>query len=346
MTQVPGAHGFASDNTAGICPEALAALTDANSGAVAAYGEDRLTAEVCDRVRSIFDTDCDVYFVFNGTAANSLAIAQLCRSYQSVICHRLAHIQTDECGGPEFFSGGSKLLTIDGDKGKISVPLVRAVMDEQYGVHSHQPRLISVTETTELGTVYSPDEIAELCRFARSSGLLLHMDGARFANAVASLGCRPNELTWKAGVDVLCFGGTKNGISAGELVVFFNRERARGFDYRLKQAGQLASKLRFLAAQWNGLLAGDVWLRNASHANAAANNLARQIEIHTGLELILPVESNAVFLRLSAAQAQRLSARGWSFYKMVEPDIYRLMCSWATTEQEIQGLVSALEDCE
>jgi threonine aldolase len=335
---------FASDNTAGICPEAFAALQAANQDAAAAYGEDDLTVEVCDRVREIFETNCDVYIVFNGTAANALALAQLCRPFHSVICHKLAHLQTDECGAPEFFSGGSKLLLVEGDTGKVSLDQAASVLAEQHGLHSHKPRAISITQSTVLGTVYSESEISAVAQFARENSLLLHMDGARFANALAFLKCSAKDLTWKAGVDVLCFGGTKNGLGAGELVVFFKPELAHEFDYRLKQAGQLGSKMRFLAAQWRGLLTNDVWLRNAAHANEAARTLADRIQRETSLRPLLPIESNAVYLGLSDAIASSLSAAGWNFYKMIEPDVYRLMCSWATTDEQIDQLVRQLSD--
>lgn len=336
---------FASDNVTGICPEAWAALQAANIGLAPAYGDDDLTRQVCDRVREIFETNCDVYLVFNGTAANALALAQLCRSYHSVICHKLAHIQTDECGAPEFFSGGSKLLLVDGSEGKISLDRIREVLAEQHGLHSHKPRVISITQTTELGTVYLPDEISTICDFARSHNLLVHMDGARFANALAFLKCLPGELSWKAGVDVLCFGGTKNGVGAGELVVFFKRELAQDFEYRIKQAGQLGSKMRLLAGQWMGLLTNDVWLRNAAHANAMAKNLGDRIGREARVTLVpIPVESNAVFLRLSEAMVNRLSEHGWNFYKFIEPDVYRLMCSWATTESEIDRFVRQFKE--
>jgi threonine aldolase len=335
---------FASDNTAGICPESFAALQEANNGAVSAYGEDDLTGRVCDRVRDLFETECDVFLVFNGTAANALVLAQLCQPFHSVVCHKLAHIQTDECGAPEFFSGGSKLLPVDGDEGKIALARVEAVLAEQHGVHSHKPRVISITQTTELGTVYSPDEISAMCRFARARDLLVHMDGARFANAVAFLGCSPAEITWKAGIDVLCFGGTKNGIGAGELVVFFKGELAREFEYRVKQSGQLGSKMRFLAAQWLGLLTNDVWLRNASHANALTKDLADRIVQVTNLRPLLPVQSNSIFLRLTDPAARALAERGWNFYKFVEPDVYRFMCSWATTEDQVVAFVRQLSE--
>jgi threonine aldolase len=335
---------FASDNTAGICPEALAAVQAANHGAAPAYGDDRLTSEVRDRIREIFECNCDVYLVFNGTAANALALAQMCQPFHSIICHRLAHIHTDECGAPEFFTGGSKLLLMEGKMGKIVPHTLVPVLAEQHGVHSHKPRVLSITQTSELGTVYSPEEIRSLSDFARQHDLLVHMDGARLANALAFLNCSPREVTWEAGVDVLCFGGTKNGIASGELVVFFDRELARDFDYRVKQGGQLGSKMRFLAAQWQGLLTNDVWLRNARRANESAQQLANRIHDQAGVEPVLPVQSNSVFLQLSSAVVEKLGDRGWNFYKMVEPDIYRLMCSWATSDNQITEFVREFKD--
>jgi threonine aldolase len=233
---------------------------------------------------------------------------------------------------------------VNGDFGRISLDQVAAVLAEQHGVHSHKPRVISVTQSTELGTVYSEEQICKISQFARESNLLVHMDGARFANALAFLKCSAKDLTWKAGVDVLCFGGTKNGTGAGELVVFFKSELAHQFDYRLKQAGQLGSKMRFLAAQWRGLVMNDVWLRNAEHANKAARSLADRIQHQIGLRPLLPIESNAVYFRLSDSFANSLSAAGWNFYKMIEPDVYRLMCSWATTDEQIDQLVRQLSD--
>src|SRR5438094_4852183 len=239
MRADPARYEFASDNTAGICPEAFAALQQANEKNTSAYGEDRWTARVCDRVRQMFETDCDVYLVFNGTAANALSLAQLCQSFHSIICHEYSHLQTDECGAPEFFTKGSKLLLIDGANGKIDIGQAELMLARQNELHSHKPRAISITQSTELGAIYIPEEIAAISGFALAREMLLHMDGARFANAVAALNCAPKAGTWEVGVDVLCFGGTKNGLGAGELVIFFKKELSREFDYRLKQGGQL-----------------------------------------------------------------------------------------------------------
>lgn len=333
-------HEFASDNTAGICPEAFEALENANVNGAPSYGEDRWTAGICDRVRDVFETDCDVYLVFNGTAANALALAQLCQSFQSVVCHEYSHIQTDECGAPEFFTKGSKLLLIGGANGKIDVGQAEAVIARQSELHSHKPRVISITQSTELGAVYTRDEIAAISEFARGRHMFLHMDGARFANAVAALNCAPKAITWEAGVDVLCFGGTKNGLATGELVIFFKKELSSEFDYRLKQAGQLGSKMRFLAAPWLALLTGDVWLRNAQHANRMARQLANRLQAEAKIDIVFPVEANAVFARMNEKLVGDLHGRGWHFYKFIQRDIYRLMCSWSVTDQDISDFIS------
>jgi len=333
-------HEFASDNVAPICPEVWAALQEANLQYAPSYGEDRWTARVCDRIREIFETDCDVYFVFTGTAANALALAQLCNPFHSVICHQHSHIETDECGAPEFFTGGSKLLLVGGADGKIDAGQVEALLTRPNDLHSHKPAAISIAQATEFGTVYRRDEIAAIVDLARAHQLSLHMDGARFANAIASLNCAPNAITWKVGVDVLCFGGTKNGATAGELVIFFDKKISREFDYRAKQAGHLGSKMRFLAAQWLGLLNRDAWLRNAQHANRAARGLATRLRMEAGIESVFPVDANAVFVVMDERLASALHARGWRFYKFIEPDIYRLMCSWSTTGEQISGLLA------
>jgi threonine aldolase len=332
-------HEFASDNTAAICPEAWAALQEANAGAVASYGDDGWTKRACDLVREIFETDCEVFFVFNGTAANALALAQICRSFHAVICHENAHIVTDECGASEFFSGGAKLVPTRGVNGKIDINEADAALARFRDFHSSKPRAISLAQSTELGTVYTQDELTAIAQFARERSLLIHMDGARFANAVAALGCAPKEISWQVGVDVLCLGGTKNGTGAGELVVFFKKDLAREFEYRLKQAGQLASKMRFLAAPWVGLLADGVWLRNAERANERAQSLAEKLRA-LGLKIVFPCEASAVFLQLPDPLVKKLHERGWQFYKFIEPDIYRVMCAWSVSEKDVEEFIA------
>lgn len=267
----------------------------ANRGSAPSYGDDEWTQRASDAFRALFETDCEVFFVFNGTAANSLALASLCQSYHSVICSSVAHIGTDECGAPEFFSNGSKLLVAPSSAGKLTPDAVRTVAISRSDIHFPKPRVVTITQPTETGQVYTADEIRAVSAACRELGLKVHMDGARFAHACATLGCAPADITWRAGVDVLCFGGTKNGLAVGEAVLFFDKALAQDFDYRCKQAGQLASKMRFLAAPWIGLLESGAWLRNARHANACAMRLASAIDRLPGVEPMFPVEANAVF---------------------------------------------------
>ena len=337
-----GRHDFASDNTAGICQAALDALSKANPAYAPSYGEDEWTARLRQLVRELFETDCESFLVFNGTAANALALAQICQSFQAVLCHENAHIQTDECGASEFFTKGSKLLLVEGGGGKIDLAKAAIIIDRQPELHAHKPRVISITQATELGTVYTQDQVAVIVEFARRREMRVHMDGARFANGVASLNCTPREITWQVGVDVLCFGGTKNGLAAGELVVFFKKHLAREFDYRLKQAGQLSSKMRFVAAPWIEMLEKGIWLENARHANRMARTLTERLQSEANLQPVFPVESNAVFVPMNELQVATLRGRGWQFYKFIEPDIHRLMCSWASTDRQVDELIADL----
>jgi len=340
MTQPVDRYDFASDNTAGICPPAWNALAEANVDTEISYGDDLWTRRVIERVREIFEKDCEVFLIFNGTAANALALAHLCRPYHGVICHERAHSQTDECGAPEFFSGGAKLIPTAGENGKLDLSNVAAALARHPDVHSSKPHALSLTQATEFGTVYQRGEIETICEFARKHSLLVHMDGARFANAVAALNCTPKSLTWELGVDDLCFGGTKNGTAAGELVIFFNPELAYEFDYRAKQGGQLASKMRFLAAPWTGLLRDEAWIENARHANHCAKLLAKKLTSVLGVEPVFPVEASAVFFRLPESLVTALHCRGWHFYKFIEPDVHRFMCAWSTTETQIDEFVA------
>ena len=340
----PPFDNFASDNNAGACPEALAALMAANaSGHVGGYGEDRWTHEVCDRMRALFETDCDVYFVFNGTAANSLALASLCRPFHSVICHEAAHVETDECGAPGFFSNGSVLMPSGGENGKLRPEAIETLATKRRDIHYPKPRAVTVSQSTELGSVYAPVELRGVSEMAKRYGMRLHMDGARFANAMAALeGCSPADATWRAGVDVLCFGGAKNGLPLGEAVVFFDHALAEDFAYRAKQGGQLCSKMRFISAPWIGLLENDVWLKNARHANTMAQELKRGAETIDGVRIAYPCEANAVFLDMPTTAAQRLRRKGWRFYDFIGGRS-RLMCSWDTRPETVARFVADLE---
>ncbi len=331
---------FASDNYSGICPEVWAAMAEANRGHERAYGEDSWTARAADRFRQLFETDCEVFFAFNGTAANSLALASLCQSYHSVICSETAHVETDECGAPEFFSNGSKLLIARTLGGKLTAETIREVALKRQDIHYPKPRVVTLTQATEVGTVYRPEEVAAISQVCKELKLNLHMDGARFSNACAFLGCSPAELTWKAGVDVLCFGGTKNGMAVGEAILFFNKDLAEDFDYRCKQAGQLASKMRYLSAPWVGLLQDDAWLRYANHANRCARLLAELVADVPGVSLMFPVEANGVFLQLSETAIERLRAWGWRFYTFIGAGGARFMCSWDTEEARVRELAA------
>lgn len=337
---------FASDNYAGTCPEALHWFLEANaSGHEPAYGDDRWTQKSSDMLRQLFEIDCDVYYVFNGTAANSLALASLCQSYHSVICSPIAHIETDECGGPEFFSNGSKLLVAESQSpsaklGKLTPEAVEALVTKRTDLHFPKPKVVSITQATEFGTVYTVEEVRALSWAAQKHDLKVHMDGARFANAVATLGCSAAEITWKAGVDVLCFGGTKNGLPVGEAVVFFDRKLSQDFAWRVKQAGQLASKMRHISAPWVGLLENDVWLRNARHANAMAQRLYQGLLKIPSVNVMHPPQANGVFAHLPAPAIQALHAKGWKFYEFIAGGGCRFMCAWDTTEASVDAFLA------
>lgn len=334
---------FASDNYSGICPEAWAAMETANHGHAPAYGDDAWTARASDAFRELFDTDCEVFFAFNGTAANSLALASLCQSYHGVICAESAHVETDECGAPEFFSNGSKLLVAKSEDGKLSPAAIRELATKRQDIHYPKPRVVTITQSTETGLVYTPDELRAVAAACEDHNLKLHMDGARFANACASLGCSPAELSWKSGVDVLCFGGTKNGMAVGEAILFFDRSLAEDFDYRCKQAGQLASKMRFLAAPWVGIIESGAWLRNADHANTCARYFAEKIGSTPSVQISSCVQANAVFVTASGEVLDGLRERGWKFYTFIG-GAARFMFSWDSRLDRIDELCHDLRD--
>ena len=320
-----------------MCPEAWAAMERANAGWAPAYGDDHWTQKAADAFRALFETGCEVFFVFNGTAANSLALAALCQSFQSVICAATAHVETAECGAPEFFSNGAKLLTVTTPDGKLTPEAVEALAASRGDIHFPRTRVVSITQATETGQVYTASETGALAETCRRLGLRLHMDGARFANACAALDCRPADLSWRAGVDVLCFGGAKNGLGLGEAVIFFDPELARDFDCRCKQAGQLASKMRFLSAPWLGLIESGAWLRNARHGNLCARRLAEKIRGLHDVAVQFPVEANAVFLSAPAATLEALRARGWRFYSYIA-GAARFMFAWDADPAQVDAL--------
>ena len=334
---------FGSDNYAGICPEAWRALEAANRGHAPGYGGDDWTRAATQAIQRAFETDCDVYFVFNGTAANALALSAICRNTDAAVCHALAHVNVDECGATEFMSGGARLLPVEAPLAKLTPEAVVAKAVTPHDEHSSRPRAVSLTQATELGTVYTLAEVRALCDLAHARGMRVQMDGARFANAVGTLGASPADASWRAGVDVLCLGGTKNGLPAGEAMLFFDRDLADEFARRRKQAGQLASKMRFLAAPWLGVLESGAWLAHAAHANAMARRLADGLRNVPGSHLIAPVEANGVFVDLPKHAIDALHKKGWRFYVFVGDTGVRLMCAWDTTSDVVDRFLDDLK---
>jgi len=338
-------RGFASDNNSGVHPEILAAITAANGGHVVAYGDDDYTAVARQRFREHLGERAEAFMVFNGTGANVLAIEALARPHEAVICPATAHLNVDECGAPERIAG-VKLLSVETADGKLTPGLVADRITGVGDQHASQPRVVSVSQSTELGTVYTPDEIGALADLAHRHQMYLHVDGARLANAAAALDLPLRALTTDAGVDALSFGGTKNGLLLGDAIVFLRSELARDFLFIRKQSMQLASKMRFLAVQFDALLGGDLWHRNASHANAMARRLADAISGMDRVELAYPVQANGVFVTLPGEAIGRLRdalPAALPFYVWDEAaGTIRLMCSWDTTEEDVDGLAAAL----
>ena len=332
-------RGFASDNNAAIHPEVLAAIAAANEGHAAAYGDDDWTARGAACLKEHFGPEVQVFFVLTGTGANVLGLQAATRPHHSVVCPDTAHIHEDECGAPERFTG-CKVLPCETPDGKLTPGDVERHMVGIGFEHHSQPRVVSISQATELGTVYTPEEVRELADFAHDRGMVLQMDGARLANAAASLGTGLREITGDAGVDLLSFGGTKNGMLAGEAVVFFDPSLAADFMYVRKQGMQLFSKMRFVAAQFEALFAGDLWLRNASHANSMARRLAEGLTGADGVQVVRPVEANAVFAVVSESRREVLR-EAYPFYVWDDgTGVCRLMCSWDTTEEDVDSFVS------
>ncbi len=337
---------FASDNAAPVCPQLMEALARENAGPALGYGNDNTTRQMEERFRDLFGCNVRAFPVSTGTAANVLGLGTLAPPYGSIYCHTLSHIQEDECGAPEFFSGGAKLALLDGEDGKLTAEqLDKAIATSGKGVVHHvQPAVISLTQATEAGTIYQPEEVRSIGDVAKHHGLSLHMDGARFANAVVSLGCEPADITWKAGVDVLSFGATKNGAMAVEAVIYFNADKAEEFEFRRKRGAHLFSKLRYLSAQLDVYLRDGLWLENASQANRMADRLATGLR-RTGYEPLHPVEANILFVSLPLDRIRKLEQSGFLFYVMGkngEQGKVRLVTSWDTTEQDVDLFLSCL----
>lgn len=333
---------FASDNATGVAPEIMDAIQAANTGSAAPYGADAISRGLEKRFAEIFEHEVAVFPVATGTAANALALAALTSPWGAIFCHEDAHIATDECGAPEFFSAGAKLVTLPGAHGKLTPERVDEQCVGAGVVHNVQPAAISITQQTEAGTVYNADEVAALGALTRRHRLGLHMDGARFANAVAALGCTPAASTWRAGVDVLSFGATKNGALAAEAVVFFDRARAAAFGFRRKRSGHLLSKMRFIAAQLDAYLRDELWLRNARHANAMAARLATGLASMRGAQLLHPVEGNEIFVALPEMVIAGLGAAGFGFYRWRKDPVLRLVTAFDTEPTDIDKFLATV----
>jgi threonine aldolase len=336
-----GARGFASDNSATIHPEVLAAIARVNVGHAFGYGHDEYTLSVEARVASAFGENASAFFVFNGTGANVLSLRAACRRFEAVICAETAHLNVDECGAPEVIAG-VKVLTVPGIDGKLTPELIESRIARVGDEHAVQPHLVSVSQCTELGTLYTPAEMRELADVAHSHDLLLHVDGARLSNAAAALGLALPEAA--DGADVISFGGTKNGLLGAEAVVLMNPVLAQDFLYVRKQSMQLASKMRFLAAQFDALISDELWLRSARHANTMAARLADAVSDIPGVQITRPVQANAVFAILPPGAIPALQ-REYPFYVWDEPaGEVRWMCSWDTTEEDVDGFATAVRD--
>lgn len=346
---------FASDNGSGVPAEVLAALARANEGHALPYGADPLTQDVQARLRALFEApEAAVFLVATGTAANALSLALLCPPWAAVFCHRHAHVEEDECGAPEFFTGGAKLIPLEGAHAKIAPEaLARAVAATgSTGVHGVQRGMLTLTNATENGTIYRPAEVAVLARIAREAGMPVHMDGARLANALVTAGCSPAEMTWRAGVDALSLGGTKNGLMGVEAVILFDPAKAWEFQLRRKRGGHLVSKQRYLAAQMAAWLEDGLWLRLAAEANRMAARLAEGLARLPDARILHPVEANAVFAEWPRGAHRRAQAAGAQYYLWPatqslegpeeEPVAARLVCSWSTTAEEVDRFLALL----
>ncbi|WP_423195989.1 MULTISPECIES: threonine aldolase family protein [unclassified Cupriavidus] len=339
--EVP-ALGFNSDNIAGAAPEVIEALVACNAGQSAPYGNDEYTARVERKFAELFERDVDVFLVPTGTTANALCLATMTPPWGSILCHPGSHINNDECGAPEFYTAGAKIVTVDGPAAKMDPARLRQAATSKVGdVHTVQPAVASITQATEVGSIYRVDDIGAIAEVCRAASIGLHMDGSRFANALVALGCTPAEMTWKAGVDALSFGATKNGVPCAEAIVLFDKTRAAEMGYRRKRAGHLFSKMRFLSAQIDAYLENDLWLRNARQANAMAKRLADGIRHLDGVEILDGAEANILFCRLPDATIKGLLAAGFRFYaERWGPGVVRFVTSFATQQADVDHLVA------
>ncbi len=331
-------RGFASDNYSGVHPEILEALTRVNSGHQVAYGDDLITAELDERMATLFGQPVGVYPVFNGTGANVVALSSILNQWEAVVCASTAHIHMDEGGAPEKVAG-IKLWTVPGVNGKLTPDLIHSVAHDFDFVHYAQPGAVSISQSTEMGTVYTVAEVTAISECAQELGLRVHMDGARIANAAVALGVPVADFTINAGVDILSFGGTKNGMLMGEVIVVFNPDVVRGIEYFRKSFMQLNSKMRFASAQMIALLSEDLWLKSAAHANGMAQKLKSAVDQIPGISIEVPTDANAVFARMPAEVVGRLQSK-WRFYTWDSPTLARWMCAWDTQESDVEAFAA------
>lgn len=332
---------FTSDNVTCACPAVLDAVIDANSGVSASYGDDQWSSRLQAKLSDIFETDVVAFPTVTGTASNALALSALTPSFGKIYCHELSHINTDECGAPEFFTGGAKLVPMRGNNGRLTASNLAATIHGTGNVHHAQPATVSMTQACETGTLYQIDEISAISETARDHGLSVHMDGARFANALVTLDVSPAEMTWKSGVDVLSFGGTKNGCLAAEVIVFFKPDMVKSFPFLHKRSGQLLSKMRFVSSQLEAYLSDDVWLSNARHANAMAGLIAHGLTELPDVELAYPTQSNEVFVHLPEQMINHLNSEGYNVNEdELDGTAARFVAGWNTEITDVEQLLA------
>ena len=334
---------FASDNVTSACPEVMDALIEANSGISGSYGDDEWSSILKTKLSEVFETDLEVYLAVTGTASNALALSALAPVFGKIYCHELSHINTDECGAPELFTGGAKLNPMRSSNGRISSRELSEIVRGSGNVHVTQPSVVSITQSCETGTVYQIQDIREISEVAHELNMSVHMDGARFANALVSLNVSPAEMTWKSGVDVLTLGGTKNGCLAAEAIIFFKPEMVGDFPFLHKRSGQLLSKMRFISSQLNAYVSDDVWIRNAKHANSMAKILSKGLNHFSNIELAYPTESNEVFVHLPRDVIDYLNNSGYDVNEEeLDGKAVRFVTAWDTKLEEINNLLDKL----
>jgi threonine aldolase len=334
---------FVSDNVTSACPEVMDALIEANSGIAGSYGDDKWSSILRTKLSEVFETDLEVYLAVTGTASNALALSALTPVFGKIYCHELSHINTDECGAPELFTGGAKLNPMRSSNGRIQADELAEIVRGSGNVHVTQPSVVSITQSCETGTVYQLLDIREISKIAHDNKMSVHMDGARFANALVSLGVSPAEMTWKSGVDVLTLGGTKNGCLAAEAIIFFKPEMVGNFPFLHKRSGQLLSKMRFISSQLNAYISDDVWIRNAKHANSMAKILSEGLKYFSNIELAYPTESNEVFVYLPREVIDYLNNSGYDVNEEeLDGKAVRFVTAWDTKLEDIDNLLEKL----